>query len=293
MGTHMRIALYASDEASAKAAAEAAFDRVGDIESKISSWKDDSELSRLVATDWSTSEPVTISEDLYRCLKIGYEFGERSDGALDITAGPLIALWREAREDGVLPTRQALDAAKQQVGWQRIHLGEDGRSVRLEPGTQIDFGAFGKGYAIDEAARVLFDRRMFVYLIDFGGDIALGDAPAGKTGWKIDVPGWPEPVGLRMAAVATSGKSAQFVEIDGTRYSHIIDPRYGDAVTHDHQVTVIAFDAYRADAEATLLSVVDVSHASLHLRSSSSVALIVENGEPIWKSLNFPRLPGE
>lgn len=293
MGTHMRIALYAFDESSAKTAAEAAFDKVANIESKISSWKKDSELTQLVERDWDTSERARVSRDLGHCLQAGVDFGRKSEGALDITAGQVIALWRKAREKGLPPSPEAIANAMRFVGWKRIELDDSRPAVRLEPGTRIDFGALGKGYALDRASGVLKAKEMPAHLIDFGGDIIVGKRPPGQEAWLVRVPGWKEPVALEHAAVASSGDSEQFLEIDGTRYSHIVDARTGTALTHDLQVTVISHAALLADGYATTLSIVGPDGAAAALSESRSVALIVERENVVWKSPTWPDLPRE
>lgn len=286
MGTHLRIALYAPDEVTAKRAAESVFDRVRYVEERISSWDPESELSRLLAA--KHRDPVKVSPDLWWALRMGYVASHNSGGAYDITAGPLIRLWRRARADGRLPTDEERELALRRVGFERITLYEDTKEVLIEPGTEIDFGSLGKGHAIGALWLTLHEFGVRSYLVDFGGDIAVGEPPPGQPGWRIAVPGLNAPVTVHGASICTSGHTAQHVEIDGRRYSHILDARDGRALTNGLQVTVISAGGTRADALATILSILGPDEAEDVLDGSPSVALIQRDGAVIWKSPHWP-----
>lgn len=286
MGTNMRIALYAADEATAKEAAELAFEQVQRIEKCISSWDPASELSQLVAK--AGTRPIKVSHDLWRCLRLGWNMAHNTSGALDITAGPVIRLWRRARKEGRLPTDLERDEVLARVGYTRITIYDDDREVFLEPGTEIDFGSIGKGYAHVSLESVFDYAGIPSYMVDFGGDIAVGEAPPGKAGWRIAVPGLTEPVVLTRATIATSGHAEQHVEIDGVRYSHILDARDGTALTNDIGVSVISAVGWSADGLATALCILGPEKAEELLSGSPSVALIKRDGKVIWKSLHWP-----
>ena len=148
---------------------------------------------------------------------------------------------------------------------------------------RLDLGGIAKGYVLQEALRVLDARGVPRALVEAGGDIVAGDAPPGRTGWRIDTPGADEAVttraaALTRAALATSGAAMQFVEIDGTRYSHIIDPRTGLGLTHHLTAHVIAGDGATADALATALSVVGAAQGpSILRRFPGALASLREN----------------
>jgi len=262
MGVPFRIVLYALDRTEAAAAARAAFDRIAALNAILSDYEYDSELSRLSRTSGS-GEAVSVSPELWFVLERAQEMARRSDGAFDVTVGPLVSLWRRARRDGELPEPRRLQAALAATGWRHLELDPKRRTARLlVPRMRLDLGAIAKGYAVDEALRVLGARGITRALVSGGGDLVVSEPPPGKPGWRIEVPpldgpGAPPPghVQLRHAGLATSGDTFQFVEIGGIRYSHIVDPRTGLGLTDHSLVTVIARDGMTADSLSTALSV--------------------------------------
>ncbi|MHC4493338.1 MAG: FAD:protein FMN transferase, partial [Planctomycetota bacterium] len=177
-------------------------------------------------------------------------------------AAPAVTLWREARRTGELPDQRRIEEARSRIGWTRIKLDERTQRVSLESGTALDLGALGKGYAADEALKTLATYGIDRALVDIGGDLALGEAPPGRSGWRVAVAG-EESRSLEIvrAGVAHSSDAAQFLESGGVRYSHIIDPRTGLALTKQRAVTVVAPNAMTADALASALSVLDADEA--------------------------------
>jgi len=309
MGVQARIVLFHEDVAVAEEAANAAFDRIAGLDAILSDYRVDSEVNRL-CTFAGTGEVVPVSDDLFEVLKRSIEFSRASGGAFDVTVGPVVALWREARRSGVIPSRQEIDRAMQSVGWERIELLDDSgvpwansglpvaersidseprasealahgtqnqwtRRVRLlAPGMRLDFGGIGKGYACDEALKVLRAFDCSRALVEMGGDIALGDPPPGEPPLWIVLPADEDPeerwsplddpesferiMSLSNCGVGTSGDRFQYIEFDGVRYSHVIDPRTGWGVRDAHESTVIAADATTADALATAVGVLGI-----------------------------------
>lgn len=188
----------------------------------------------------------------------------RSDGAFDITVGPLVQVWRRARRQRELPTAEVVAEAKARVGWQKVVLDPRGRTAKLlVPGMRLDFGSIAKGRALDEALRVLRAHGITRALVTGSGDMAIGDPPPDRTGWRIelaplDAPGAPPTrfLSLRNCGFATSGDLFQHVELGGKRYSHIVDPRTGLAMTDHSLVTVIARDCVTANSLSTTTCVV-------------------------------------
>jgi thiamine biosynthesis lipoprotein len=189
-----------------------------------------------------------------------------SDGAFDITVGPLVDVWKRARRQRVLPEESKVTAARAASGWQHVVLGKDAtgrRTARLVvPGMRLDLGGIAKGYALDEATRVLKARGVRCSLVSGGGDLFAAGSPPGQSGWKIEIgeldvtnapPG--RVVWLKDRALVTSGDRFQRVELGGIRYSHLLDPRTGWALTHPSQVTLIGAEAMTTDALSKVLSV--------------------------------------
>jgi len=262
MGLPFRIVLYAADEPHAGAAAAAAFHRIRQLNDIFSDYDDESELSRLSRTS-GQGRPVPVSEDLRKVLRHAQEMSERSEGAFDVTVGPLVNLWRRARRQKQLPDPTLLAEALKSVGYRHVRLNPGNHAVELlAPKMRLDLGAIAKGYAIDEALKVLRKQGVTRVLVSGGGDLAVADPPPGSKGWRIeiaplDIPNPPPARFVLIAnrALATSGDVFQHVEINGVRYSHIVDPRTGIGLTDHSLVTVIARDCTTADALATAVSV--------------------------------------
>lgn len=261
MGTRFQIVLYAPDAAAAQRAAQAAFARIAALDDSMSDYRASSELMRLSAQ--SGGAPVRVSEDLFRVLVAAQDMARRSDGAFDVTVGPVVRLWRMARLSHKLPDPVRLAAAKKLVGYGRVQIDARTRTVQLlAPGMILDLGGIAKGYAADAALTVLKEHGITRALVAGGGDIAVGDSPPGEDGWTIGIAPLESPdaapqrfVHLHDAAISTSGDAEQHVEIDAIRYSHVIDPRTGQALTGRRSATIIAPNSTTSDALATAVCV--------------------------------------
>lgn len=255
MGTMFRIVLYAPDADTAGAAADAAFERVAQLDQVLSDYRDSSELMLLCRQ--AGGPAIEVSDDLFRVLSAAQEVAARSGGAFDVTAGPLVRLWRRARRTGEMPDSQRLAEALALTGYEKLHLDEKTRFVRLDrPRMLLDLGGIAKGFAAEEAMAVLRRHGIRSALVAGGGDIVVSDPPPGRDGWRIAIAGAPSRnFSLRNAAVSTSGDAEQHVQIKGVRYSHIVDPRTGLGVVGHSSVTVVAPNGTLADALATAAGV--------------------------------------
>lgn len=273
MGAPWTITVHADSRSRGEAAIAAAFAEVARLEGILSDYDPESELSRLSA---SSPTSVRVSDDLWDVLERAAFFRDMSSGGFDPTVGPLTSLWRQSRRSGRLPTAEKLEAARSAVGPSTMRLERAKRVVDLRvPGMRLDLGGIGMGYAVDAAMAVLQGRGITSAMIDASGDIAVTGAPPGRDSWRIRVAGLRgqttkraaakfeaddgEWLDLVDAAVTTSGDALQAVEIDGVRYSHIVDPRTGIGVVGPAAVTVIAADCTTADAAATAASVLGPS----------------------------------
>jgi thiamine biosynthesis lipoprotein len=258
MGVDTRLVVYAPDRPAAEVACLAAFARIAALDAMMSDYRLKSELTRLSAR--SGGPAIRVSPDLFRVLRRAQEMARYSGGAFDVTVGPLVALWRTARKTGVLPDPAAIERARRRVGWQKLRLDERARTVRLTvPGMKLDLGGIAKGYADDEAQRVLRQHGITRALVEMGGDIVVSGPPPSTDGWTIRVPNAGDarrPADLHFAhrAISTSGDTEQFVVIGGHRYSHVVDPRTGQALSSRVQVTLIAPDGLTADPLSTALT---------------------------------------
>lgn len=258
MGCMARIVLWARDDSTARQAARAAFDELARVDRVLSDYRDDSvvaELARRGERRTEGWEPLFV-ESLLRARRVS----ELTHGAFDVTVGPLVVLWRRARAEHVLPDADALEAARTHVGWAKLAI--DARDASIdgwEPGMRLDFGAIGQGIGADRALAKLGELGIERALVDVSGDLALGAPPPGADGWRVAIAGEsgepPRVLVLARCGVTTSGDTEQFVELGGVRYSHVVDPRTGHALTHAARSTVVARDATDADALATAFGV--------------------------------------
>lgn len=263
MGLPFRIVLYAETQTIADAAARAAFARVAELNHIFSDYEDDSELT-LLSRSAGSGRAVPVSNELWRLLNVAQAMSRRSDGAFDITVGPLVQVWRRARRQRELPAPEVIAEAKARVGWEKVVLDPRTRTAQLlVPGMRLDFGSIAKGRALDEALRVLRAHGITRALVTGSGDMAIGDPPPGRTGWRIelaplDAPGAPPTrfLSLRNCGFATSGDLFQHVELGGKRYSHIVDPRTGFGMTDRSLVVVIAPNCVTANSLSTTTCVV-------------------------------------
>ena len=271
MGSMVRIVLYARDASQAKQAFTAAFARVAELDSILSDYKPDSELNRLCA-----SGGARVSRDFYHVLEASQRLAAESDGAFDITAGPLTRLWREARNTRLLPDPRSALAL---TGYRNLVLEPTTSRVTLAaPGMRLDVGGIAKGFVAGEALSVLTQRGIGSAMVAASGDIAVSHPPPGKRGWDVTVEllGGTRELVLHDAAVSTAGDTEQFMELGGVRYSHILDPRTGMALTRRIAVSVVAPAGLEADGLDTAIAVLGPERGvALMRRHPKAWALIV------------------
>ena len=275
MGVRVNLRLYAPEQVTAEHAAIAAYKRYAELEQVFSDYRADSEL--MLLCERAGSGPVTVSRELFDVLARAQELAEQSDGAFDVTASPIIRLWREARRSKVMPAADDLSSALRLVGWQKMKLDDRRRSVDLAtPGMLLDLGGIAKGYANDNALAVLRSNGVKRAMIQAGGDIGVSVSPPNTLGWSVRVGGRPDALYLSNASIATSGDTEQYVEIDGVRYSHIVDPRTGLGVTSRVQATVIAAKGIDSDPIATMMTVMGEDGRRLASDHSATVLLSIK-----------------
>lgn len=271
MGSPVHIVLYTTEAQTAKNAAIKAYARVAELDRIFSDYNPESELMKLVDLFAEKDrEPVPVCSDLFDILKKSEAISEATVGAFDITAAPVIRQWRRARRDRKLPTPINIQEALSRVGYRRVKLDENGRRVHLEPGTKLDLGGIAKGYTATEALKTLQTLGVQSALVSVAGDIAVGNAPPDQLGWRVAVaglnPSKDEPLfqlQLTNASISTSGDAERFVEIDGRRYSHIVDTKTGLGIERRATVTVVSTDGSAADAYATALYALGVDGSDL------------------------------
>jgi thiamine biosynthesis lipoprotein len=242
--------------------------RLGRIESLMSTWDSSSEISRFNLH--APNEMFEISRELRQVFEISREVHQLSDGAFDVTVGPLVGLWgfgsgARREEEGVrrLPSGSELEATRARVGLAKVGLDPVGQLYKTLEGVELDFSGIAKGYAVDRVAEGLLELGYRAFLFELGGELRGHGGHRDGSSWRvaIEVPrsagrAVHRVVELVDAAMATSGDYRNFYERGGKRFSHTIDPRSGRPVEHAlASVTVVHPDAARADALATALNV--------------------------------------
>jgi len=235
------------------------------VDQALSTYRPTSDLSRFNAVD--SGEWVAIDAQLGAVLSYALSLARRSDGAYDVTVGPLVNLWGFGPDpaENRVPDRDAIDAARARVGWRKVEVDASLARARKDPGVRVDLSSLGKGRGVDRVAEYLDSAGVADYLIDLSGKLrARGSNGAGKP-WRVAVeqPGadntddaLPASIALRDASVATAGDYRRYFEVDGRHYSHIIDPQTGAPVTHATvSATAMGSTCMEADALATVLMV--------------------------------------
>ncbi len=281
MGTTVEVYLYAPSSARAAELLEAAFEEIERVEAALSNYRPTSELSRINAT--AAVAPVTTDPEVFGLIERALDYSRRTNGAFDVTVGPLVKAWGFFDGTGRYPSNDELADARARSGWRNVVLDETTRSVRfLAPGLELDLGAIGKGWALDCAAETLRRHGVSSALLGAGQSTyyAIG-APPDAGGWPIQV---TDPLDtartlstalLRDRALSTSGSREQSFELGGRRYSHIIDPRTGHPVAGMAQVTVTAPTATDSDALSTAVFVLGPKHGAQLLRGTPETAALL------------------
>jgi thiamine biosynthesis lipoprotein len=241
----------------------------------MSFWLHDSEISRLNAAEADVDIP--LSPRTLDVLHAARKASMATSGAFDVTCRPLLDLWKQAGKRGQKPSEAELAEARSSVGWRHIELTPQG-AVKHQREARLDLGGIAKGYAVDRAVEALQHAGLVGGIVDVGGDLrCFGDSTDGSE-WAGEI---RNPFGegslarlrFRDRGVCSSGNYARFTEIEGHRYSHIVDPRSGWPADAVPSVTVIAATALEADIWATALSV--LGEAGLDLLPGGVDALLV------------------
>ncbi len=252
MGTMFRVVVYASDSAVAQDVTKKAFVRLDELNLTLSDYREDSEVNTLCRTAGS-DQYIKVSVDLWNILQESVKAAKLSEGNFDVTIGPLTQLWRRMKRQKQLPTPTQISEAKTKIGIEKIFFNKANQSVMLETkGMRLDFGGIGKGFAEDEMLKVLKENGIKSALIEAGGNIVVSNSPTDSPkGWEIIIN--QEKYYLKNCGVSTSGDAYQFVEIEGKKYAHILDPKTGIGYAEPHQVSIIAKNGTISDWLSTAL----------------------------------------
>lgn len=246
------------------AAASAALDDVHRLEAQLSVYREDSELS--VLNREAAIRPMTAASHLFRLLHRGYDISRQTAGAFDPASGSLIQLWQRCRRESRIPTADEVTNALSRSGLSHVQFDQAAETVAFDqPGVEFNLGAIGKGYAVDDAGKILNHNGVENWLVHGGKSSVLARGKhAGHDGWPVGLrnPLLPDrpylALLLKDAALSTSGTAVNWFRHQGKRYGHILDPRTGWPVETMLSVSVIAPDAALSDALATAFFVLGV-----------------------------------
>ena len=234
MGSAYSIVVYGYDREKMESAVEAAFDEVRQLDNMLSNYKPDSEWSEVNRE--AAQHPVHVSAELFQLLSACQEYSRESEGAFDISVGPLMKVWGFYKGTGHLPHKAEIMAAMQHVGYKHVHLDAAAQTVSFDrAGVELDPGGIGKGYAVDRMIDVLKAKGITIALVSGGGSsiYGLGAPPNEPRGWLIKI---RDPknerksvaeVYLKDDSLSTSGSYEKFFVAEGHVYAHIMDPRTG------------------------------------------------------------------
>ena len=260
-------------------------DRAMTIHGEMSVFDPVSAVSRLNAS--SGTGLTAVPEDVARILARASEMGAVTDGAFDVTVGPLASLWKPCIREGRVPSSEEITRARESVGWEHVRVDEAGLRVSLDAGTSVDLGGIAKGFAANEFERILRDNGISDALLDLGGSVTVLGAPDESEAWTVGIQDPLAPTGVAAAqvrvsdtSVVTSGTNERFFVRGGVRYHHVVDPRTGSPTqTGLLGVTFIGPDALVADALATAALVAGATEAVGWARSLGlELVLVFEDG---------------
>jgi thiamine biosynthesis lipoprotein len=248
------IEMYGPDADALPRIANEALDEVDRIDRLMSNYKPDSALSRINAG--AARHPVRVDRELFEFLVMATAYNRDSDGAFDITVGPLMKALGFFLAEGRMPSASELAAARRLVGRRHVTLNRDHGTIAFDTeGVELDLGGIAKGYAVDRAVGVLKERKIAAALVSAGGSTIYGlGAPPAGAGWNVQI---EDPlqagkvatsVQLKDRAISVAGTSEKFFEAGGVRYSHIMDPRTGSPVQGVLSVAVLTSSGTAADA---------------------------------------------
>jgi thiamine biosynthesis lipoprotein len=290
------IEAYGPDRDGLPRIVEAALDEVDRIDRLMSHYKTGSELSRVNRE--AASGPVAVPPELFALLSDAMRYARETDGAFDVTVGPLMKAWGFFGGSGHLPEPRALAAARGRVGYRHVVLDAATSSIRFDrAGVELDLGGIAKGYAVDRAVGVLQERGAVSALVSAGGSTiyALG-APPGRAGWELSI---QDPIDsrrmarhivLRDRALSIAGHSEKAFESGGRTYSHIMDPRTGEPAQGILSVAVLAPDGTSVDALDNALFVLGPDRSRVILGRSSNIAasFFLPAGPRAWTVVDLP-----
>jgi thiamine biosynthesis lipoprotein len=286
MGTTFSVVVYGTDRYKMQTAVELGLEEVRRLDRLLSNYRPDSEWSRV--NQQAADHPVKVSRESFELLSACLRYSEASEGAFDITVGPLMRIWGFYKGSGKFPHRAEIRGAMANVGYRNIVLDPAQQTVQFRrSGVEIDPGGIGKGYAVDRMVAILRENGIRSGLITAGSSsiYAIGAPPTEPKGWRIDIrhPRDPsksvEEVFLKDISMSTSGNYEKFFRVGGKVYSHIMDPRTGYPAPGMLSVSVITPKTLDSEAWTKPYFINGRNWASKHKLPGSRVYLCEDRSE--------------
>jgi thiamine biosynthesis lipoprotein len=290
LGTVIEISIYDRND---EAVLDKAFKRIGEIEKKMTI--NNTETSEIISlNNASGKNEVKLSPDTFFVVEKGREYSEKSRGIFDITIGPVVKLWNIGTEYAAVPEKSKLEEAVRLVGYKKLSLNKENHTAMLEePGMKVDLGAIAKGYAADEAARILRENGVEHAIINLGGNImTIGGNPKGDP-WKIGIQDPFNPRGdflgvvhVRDKTVVTSGTYERYFEENGRIYHHILDPFTGYPVENNlRSVSIVADKSIDGDGLSTTALLIGLEEGMKLIESFEDIgAIFVTDDKRVYVS---------
>ena len=262
MGTTYTVKFYTTPDVDSRSSLKSDVDAVlVKVNKLMSTYDPSSELSEF--NKLSAGQSENISNGMAYVIDRALLISQMSDGEYDVTVGPLVNLWGfgPGKHEDIVPSQTSIDETKKRIGYKNLTL--NGNTLTKDKDIYVDFSSIAKGYGVDEVARVLRTSGVDSYLVEVGGEIASKGVKPDGTPWKVAIesPAGGHEIANRVVslvdmAIATSGDYRNYFEKNGTRYSHIINPKTGRPITHRLvSVTVIDKTTLMADGLATAITV--------------------------------------
>lgn len=287
MGTAIKVTLY---NGGSEEILDKVFDRIVEIENLVSINKENTELTNL--NENAGIKPVKLSETSYDIIKKGIHYSQISQGGYDVTIGPLVKLWSIGLPEAKVPNNDEIEKTIKTIDYSKVIMNDETKEVFLsEPNMMLDLGSIAKGYVADEVASMLKEENVDQAIIDLGGNIYALGLKNGDTNWKIGIQNpfdsRGEVVGVLEVSnksVVTSGIYERFIEKDGVKYHHILNPKTGYPFeTSIAGVSIVSDKSIDADALSTLVFTKGVEEGLEFVESLENIdAIFITNDKEVY-----------
>jgi FAD:protein FMN transferase len=280
MWTTFEIVAYGSERPRLVAAANAAFEEIDRLDRQMSNYSETSELSYINRN--AAKGEVVVEKELFELLKLALDYSRTTDGAFDITVGPLMKAWGFFKGQGRLPDPNELKAVLAKTGYAHVTLNRQSRTIRFDrEGVELDLGGIAKGYAVDKAAEILRESGVTSALITCGSSIYAIGAPPNQACWRVDVRNPLDPanrvtsIELKDNALSTSGCYEKIFTLDGKTYCHIMNPRTGYPIGEMLSATVLTPRGVDAEVFSKAVMVLGVEKAKDFVKQRKGIRAIL------------------